>query len=219
MKLVHVDISRQINFDESMNYALAIENSQEFYRLTAQFVGQCNGEQGDFALYDGQLIDIAKSCLVFYDYYSDVLSSKKATNAVQTQIVDILKNNDFIEDFSNLNVLIANINEKILEKTDLPISCLDEIDYENFTKMLGYKASKSQSLVDDILSFVQLNMTGKTKVVAFIGLCDVLSQQQTQSLLKMLNYMQLKVLLIESHIKYKLEQCETVIVDEDLCVI
>ena len=110
MKLVHVDISKQMNFEQSSNFILAIENSQEFYRLSSQLISQCRGEQGDFAIYDGQLLDIPKTCIVIHDFYSDWFASKKTTSALQSQIIDLLKNNDFIEDFLILTSKRSNFN-------------------------------------------------------------------------------------------------------------
>lgn len=219
MKIVHVDIARQIDFSVSPNFMLVIENSQEFYRLTQQLFNQVNGEDGDFVLSENNILNISNHCLFIYDYFGDILNSKKITNTINNKIIATLKENDFIEDFAKLNTLILQINEKIIEKLDYNIKTSSSVEYENFVKLIQFKPMKSQLLVEDIITYITLNLTKNIDVVIFVSLSSVLSENQINTLLKDINYMQLNVLLIEPFKKYKLDNCETIIIDEDLCVI
>lgn len=219
MKLVHIDLSRQVDFSLSSNYMLVIENSREFYRLSQQLYGQVNGEDGDFVLSERDILSIPNHCLFVYDYFGDFLGGRKSSNAINNKIVDILKENDFIEDFAKLNTLIIEINDKIIEKLDYNVNSLEGLEYENFVKILQYKVIKSNTLTEDLLTYIQLNTTKSLSVVIFVGLSCVLSRDELTTFLKELNYKQLYVLLIEPYKKYTLPNCETIIIDEDLCVI
>lgn len=221
MKLVHPDIARQIDFNHQFCYSLIIENSHEFFSKTNELFLQTNGEEGNYVLsHENQTLNIAKNCLFIFDYYNDLFNNKKIINSINNKVADILKQEDFIDDFAQLNALIAKINAQITYQLDYEVSYIENLDFSDFAKLSNYKIIQDGNLLDNILTYIQINCQNQNiTMVIFVNLFSLLSQEDVEKLIKQLNYMQLHILFIDSQQKYILQDCETIIIDNDLCVI
>lgn len=219
MKIVHPSMETQIDFEDQSCICLVIENSKEFYKLTSEFYKQNIGEEGNFILSDESIIDISKACIFVYDYYSDLLNNRKSNNILSEKAITVLKNNDFIEEFSNLNALILEINEKIAEQMDLNVNYIENIDYETFVKQSKFRVQMVDNILENILSYIEVNQHSNTKIIVFVNLFSVLNERDINILLKQISYMQYKTLLIETSLKYKITGIKTIIIDDDLCEI
>ncbi len=220
MKLVHKDISTQIDFDINPCQQLVIENSKEFLSKTNEMFQQTNGTNGNFVLSSNNTeIDLSKNSLFIFDYYNNLLNTKKAINAINNKAVEILKHEDFIEDFAMLNSVMLKINARISEQFNCPLTYLEGIDFANFVKISSYKAINTENIIENILTYIQICCeTQNIMLVTFVNLSSILTAEEIKNLAKQLNYMQISLLLIESHKKYLLETFNTII-DEDLCII
>ena len=220
MKLVHINISRHIDFDINFCYSLIIENSKEFYRLTNELYQQTNGEEGNFVLSNNDILDISKNCLFIYDYYTNLLSSKKVQNILNNKILQIIQDNDFYKEFSQINKILLDINDKIKETINTNIEYNQEFSNENLLKISNYKITQTNSLIDNIINYIDF-YTQNTKIntIIFVGAFTVFEQSTIEMLIKQLKYMQLNVLFIDNYQKYKIDNIETIIIDNDLCVI
>ncbi len=217
MKIVHQDIEQKIDFDMFDFYCLTIENAHEFFKLTNQLYSQINGEEGDFVLSkNANILSIAKYCAFVYDYYGDFLNNKKTLNLVNNNVLDIIQNNDFLEDFSKLNAIILKINEKITNELHYAVNYKDDINAQDFVKLSTYKLQYCSNLLENICSFIQVV---DKNIIIFINLYDFLSYDEINDLVKQLKYMQINALFINSHTKYKIDDIKDIIIDEDLCVI
>ena len=221
MKLIHPDIARQIDFKNQFCYSLIIENSQEFFSKTNELYSQSNGGEGNFVLsHENQELNIAKSCLFIFDFYNDLLNSKKTITSINNKVSDILKQDDYIEDFAQLNSLIAKINAKVTEQLDYDVSYNENLEFSDFSKLSNYKILRSDNLLENILTYVQINCQNQNiSFTIFVNLFSYLSQEEIEKLIKQLHYMQINILFIDSQQKYHLKDCETIIIDNDLCVI
>lgn len=220
MKLIHPHFSIQIDFDKNDCYSLVIENSREFYEKTSELFRQSNGDDGNFVLSENIELDISKACLYIYDFYSDTLNNKKTITSINKKVIDILKSNDFVCEFNEINKLFININDSVLEQLDYNIEYADNLDYDTFVKFSSYKIKTDNSLLENLLSYIQIFVQNEGKILLiFVNLFSVLEKSEIELLIKQLRYMQLKVLLIDSHQKYKVDDIETIIIDDDLCII
>ncbi len=220
MKLVHSDFLFQIDFEENDCYSLIIENSKEFYNKTNELYCQSNGGDGNFVLSDNSEISISKNCLYIYDYYGDFLNSKKTISSINKKVVEILKNNDFLQEFNEINKLIFNINDRVIEELDYNVEYIDNFDFETFVKLSNYTIKTDVSLLENLIAYIQIYAQNENKkLLVFINLFSVLEKEEIKLLIKQIRYMQLNILFIDSNQKYKFEDIKTIIIDEDLCII
>ncbi len=221
MKLVHVNISRHIDFSLNQTYSLIVENPSEFYNLTNQLFEQTNGGEGDFVLSDKtKILDINKTCLFIYDYYGDIFNTKKITNIINNKCTMFLKTNDFLREFSKINSIMLSINEKFVDGFSNNIKFSDNFTYEDFIKISNYKLEKGSNLVENLLDYVTFFVeNANVNVLIFVNLFSVLNEEQLNDFVTQLKYMQVNILLIDSNQTHKLKDVETIIIDKDLCVI
>ena len=220
MKIVHPFIEKQINFSKNNCYELIVENANLFFKFSADIINQCNNIDGEFVLSDNKILDFGKVCLAVYDYYNFTAHTKKISNLINTEIGDILKNGDFLQEFSSISQLIININDKIKDKLDFSVESVEEFDYDSFIKFSNFKIEKSGDLIGNMLDYISvMQKLSDLKVVVFVNANCVFSEQQIKSIIKQLTYMQLNILFINNIQKYSLNNVETIIIDDDLCEI
>ena len=220
MKLVHINISRHIDFDINTCYSLIIENSTEFYKLTKELYNQTNGEEGNFVLSNENILDISKNCLFISDYYSSLLNSKKVLNILNNTILQIIQENDFYKEFSEINKIMLDINDKVKTYLNTNIEYNQEFNYDNLIKISNYKIPQTNILIDNMINYIDFYIQNtKINTVVFVGAFSVFEQNDIELLIKQLKYMQLNVLFIDNYQKYKIKDIETIIIDNDLCVI
>ena len=220
MILSHFDIERKMDFSKNDCYSLIIENANEFFRLTKEMYNQVNGEEGNFVLYENGILEIKRKCLFIYDYYTDIFSNKKVINILNTKILDFLKEHDFLSKFSQLNKIMIDINEQVAQEISANLEFNQEFGYDSFIKFSNYKFTQNKDFVENLVNYIDFYVQStKTQIVIFVHLFSVLNKEQIEQLIKQMRYMQLNVLLIDSRQIYKLKDVETIIIDEDLCVI
>lgn len=222
MKLVHPHITQNIDFNKNFAYTLVIENSNEFFNLTNQLINQIDkNKYGEFVLSENvNIIDISKFISVVFDYYNLIDDDKKIENNINKRLVNYLKKEDFISEFCDLNSRMNLISEKILCDLNLPIISTEGLTEEKFVKLMGYKLSKRENLIERIIDYISFQQEIKDiKVIVFINLSSVLNSEEINEIIKQLNYQQINILMIESQDKYQLNKTKKIIIDKDLCEI
>lgn len=222
MKLVHPHITQHIDFNKNFAYTLVIENSNEFFNLTNQLINQIDkNKYGEFVLSENvNIIDISKFISVVFDYYNLIDDDKKIENNINKRLVSYLKKEDFISEFCDLNSRMNLISEKILCDLNLPIISTEGLTEEKFVKLMGYKLSKRENLIERIIDYISFQQEIKDiKVIVFINLSSVLNSEEINEIIKQLNYQQINILMIESQDKYQLNKTKKIIIDKDLCEI
>lgn len=221
MKLINYNVDYVFDYSLDINiYSLIVENSQEYFKLCNDIIKQSEGEDGSWVLsHNAQQLNM-DNVLCIYDFFGLSMNNKKVENLINAQVLQIIKEQDFLQEFSALNNILLKINNKALAQVDLPIISAEEFTYENFVKFSNYKIDEETDLCNKIVTYVDLFIKLKNiKVVALISCFNVLSKEQMQSIIKQLQYMGISVLLINNQNKYEFKNIPKVIIDEDLCLI
>lgn len=220
MMLNHYDIYYSFDFNKNFAYSLILENSNMFYNVCNQLINQSQGKEGDW-ICSSNLKSIGfDKLLCVYNYFDLNFSNKKIENLINSKVLKMIKEQDFIQEFSKISSLLSEINNKILSQIDLPISSSEELTYENFVKISNFQIDNQIDIDNKLITYIDVFVKLKdVNTVVLISCFDVYSQEQMHQIIKQLNYMGLKVLLINSHEKYNFLEVEKVIIDQDLCLI
>lgn len=221
MKLSHYDIENQIDFEENAFQLLVVENSKEYYKLVSQLIGQSNGEDGEFILFEEkENIDIEKKVVVIHDFFTLDCNTKKIENALNSLSLEILNDGDFVKDLNEINNIYMKINERVIQNLDVSVQYNDNLSVTDFIKLSHYKIVNDENILDRIASYVSVSQTIRgVKLVVLVGSFAIFSEEQINELLKQFSYMQMSVLFVESYKKYDIEKIQTRIIDSDLCFI
>lgn len=222
MKLVNNRYQQHMDFENHSVYFLILENSQEYSRVIEEIFNECNNSiSSEFVLSENsEILSLQKNSLFVYNYLDLDINNKKIISEINSQVLGYISKQDFINEFCELNRLFININDKISDNFDFKIEYDSEISYDKFIKISNYKVSSESKLANKLLSYIKLySSLKKTNLVIFVGLSLYLSEAELQTLLKELEYLELKCLLIEPYQKYKLKEAGYITIDNDLCEI
>lgn len=222
MKLVNNRIEQHLDFDNNFAYYLIIENSKEYLKIVQELYNECFlNTESEFVLSEnGEILNISKNSLFLYNLLDLDLNNKKIINEINSRVSDIFQSQDFVEDFYRLNQLFISINDKIVDNFDFKVEYNAELSYDKFIKISEFKINSELNFLEKITSYIKIyTELKKTKLIIFVGLSDFLCQSDLELLLKELNYLDLKCLLIESHQKFILNDMGKIIIDKDLCEI
>ena len=139
MKLVHVSLNQQIDFEKHQFYSLVIENPREFFKLTSDLYTQSTGGEGIFVLSDrNEILPIEKHALFLHDYYGLTCNTKKNESLLNSTLLGIVNNDDYIELVSRVNQDFILLNDRLLKNFDMTVS-YDELTIEKLVKLANYK--------------------------------------------------------------------------------
>lgn len=220
MKLVNSRYNQHFDFNNYFAYYLIIENSKEFLKVVEELYGECFASvDSEFTLSENnEILSISKNSLLIYNYFDLDLNNKKITNEINSRISNIFSSQDFVEDFTKLNQLFININDKVVSNFDFELEYDADLTYDKLIKISNYKISEQSTFIDKLIGYIKIyTALKKTKLLVFVGLSDYLSQAELEVFLKELEYLELKCLLVESHQKYNLDFVGKILIDEDLC--
>lgn len=221
MKIVSQFFQEQIDFEKNFAYSLIIENSNEYYKILRELYSECNGDDGDIILSDdGKMLSFEKLSVFIYDYFNLICGGAKIDKMLKNEIMEKLNEHDFFEELSKISNIIIEMNDRVLEEIDLPISYNSEFDFNKLVSISNFKIDESIEQIEKVYSlanvFVKLK---KIKIVILVGIFDYFDKDKIESLLKQFEYDELYVLMINSKDKYKFQNVKTIIIDEDLCEI
>lgn len=221
MKMVHKEIDKQIDFAENPIWRLIIEEPTEFYKLVSELNRQMKGEDGCFVLSEsGNMLELEKSCLLIYDFYNFSLNNAKTDKLISTHIINIMREMDIIQPLVQMNKSLIEINDKILENIGLPITFEAELTIEKLVKISEFSIEEEQTLLGKILTYIDIMIELKNiKCVVFVGIEQVLSFQDIETLIREMKYKNICLLLIESRESGNSLDIGQIIVDKDLCII
>lgn len=222
MILICNHFSQKFDFDELQNGLLVIENSNQYYQIVKELFEEFeNGIDSSFLLSErGETLSLSKNALFLYDFINFQPNNKKVLNELSSQILTLVKNNDFVENFSKINENIIKINDEILSNFDFKIDYEDDFDAEKFIKFSNYRISVEGGLCEKICAYIKIYASlKKTKLVIFVGLMQFVSKDELEMIIKQVNYLDLDCLFIEPQLKYSLTNIKRIIIDKDLCEI
>lgn len=222
MKLVNNRYQQHMDFDLYPAYFLVLENSQEYLKVVEEFCVECIGnEESQFVLSsNGEIMSIQKNCLLIHNYFDLDINNKKIINEINSRILNYISKQDFVQDFCDLNKLFIDINDKIVDGFDFKLEYDSDLTYDKFVKISNFKIESQSTFLDKLMSYIRIYCELKrTKLIIFVGLSLFLSKEELEIFIKELNYLELNCLFVEPCLKYNLENCGKIIIDDDLCEI
>lgn len=221
MKLVCENLEQCVDFSKNNVWQIIVENEHLFYQLCKSFIEQCDGLDGPFNLYKNlSTLSIKDYCLPIYNFYDLTLNNKKIENLINKKIINIINTNDFLCELNEINKNIFKILDKMQDYLDIDVEILGEFNAENIIKVANIKPNNEKKLLNQIVNYIRVNTElQKIKIVIIIGVNNFLFEEEINLLTKSLNYLDINVLFLENSFKYKIKDCETIIIDEDLCEI
>lgn len=206
-------------YDDMINQ-LVFEGAAEMYSFVSELYQQTNKMDGGIIISEEEkVLDISKVVDLTTDYFPFEVNRKTIITKLQTR----LKECAFKEMFYETNKLLSSISgfiESLSDSLDYDVE-YDDIDISALLKASNIRFYvESVSLEEQIIDYCKntVSLVGD-RVFVFVLLRNYLSSDAFESFKKMVIDNKLKILLIESLERPKSHHENSIIIDEDMCVI
>lgn len=222
MKLVHVDLERQIVFGNNQVCEWIIESPKLFAKYIKELYNQSQGQTGCFVLTeDDKQLDIEKSVEIIVNPFSVNINDRKILNKLFAELTRLAYEEDL---YLITQEMTSKLQDYVLRLEYLCPYIL-EIDSElDMTAVLKALGVKIENYTDDYFENLNLYIKIiaellKKKMLALVNIRSYLEKEQIEQLIKTAEYNEIKLLLIENHQRDFSGELIRYILDKDGCEI
>lgn len=201
---------------------LIIENPEEYFNTVCEFQKAMEGEQSEFTFWEGVTqLQPNKFGELLLSAFSFELSDRKILTLLYKKLQKNFLDGEFIVNFNALNAQIGVFLQSICQTVDFSLD-YSELVLEDLLKVCNVKPTKVyESFLEKLICYINIFTELKNiKFFIFIGLKDILSDENLTLLYHHCVLQKVGLLLIESSKKRNLLPMErAIIITDDLCEI
>lgn len=220
--LANPNIETTIELESDRVNIIIIENAHEYFKVVSSMISAMQGEESNFTFWENNdKIQASKCGELLLNNFSFDFADKKIITLLYKKLQIEFNNGDFLLSFNKINAEIGAFLQNLFMQIDFSLD-YSELNIEDLLKACSVKPAKEyESLLDKIVSYINIFLELKSiKFFVFIGLKDVLSDDDLTLLYRHCEMQKVSLLLFESSKKRDLlPQEKAIIITEDLCEI
>ena len=206
-------------YDDRINQ-IVFEGATDMYSFVFELYQQLNKMDGSIVLSENEkVLDVSKVVDLTTNYFPFDINRKSIITKLQSRLRDIAIKEMYFETnelLSSVSGFIAALSDSVdgdIEYDDLDISTLLKVSNIRF-------CVESESLEEQIIDYCKnVIMILGDRLFVFVSLRNYLSSLAYERFKKMIIDNKINVLLIESFERTRSDWENTIIIDEDMCVI
>ncbi|MEG0291327.1 MAG: type II-A CRISPR-associated protein Csn2 [Anaerovoracaceae bacterium] len=224
MKLVHKKIDHKIDIKENIVNLLIIENKKFFREIASEILGQIDGLEGGFLLFDDIMeLEINKNIVAISDVLRIDINNKSNVLKLQKDIEGIAMGEEFYLDSMAIQSQITTFLENIAVANHISPIYGHKITVSDLVKLakVEYESNNSE-LLESVINYITIIARyGGIKLIVLFNLHMYFDNQEIEEIYKCSFYEKIGLLLIESiDVDNMLREHENkLIIDNDLCEI
>lgn len=221
MKIVSTYFNSQIEIGQGETFLLVIENQRLFKTLLEDIHKQVNGEEGDIVISKNNVpVSVSKNIDVIENFAPFDINGKafisKIVSLMETVAVDA-------EHFVKTSQLLADIENYIVDLSfDFPfdVECT-KLNVSSLIKSLSVcVADDNVDDIETILDYMSLvTDVDKQKLFVTVNMRSYFDDESMYAFVNAVARKQLRVLMLESSMRDKIQNVSGLIIDKDLCEI
>lgn len=222
MKLVHPALTMKFDFGNEYAKEWVIESPELFYRFTQEMNLQCSGEEGEFILSDEiKVYPLSKKMEFIVSPFLINLEDKKLLSKLYENLKELAYNESNFMFTQEINNKLLQYLLELENQTNHVLMMNDEVDLVCLFKAASIKFEECDgSLLETIFKYIELvNELLKKEIIVLVNFRSYLNDDQMHELIKMVQYREIAVLIIESYQRDCIEGCKQYIIDCDQCEI
>lgn len=222
MKLVHPDYERQIEFKENQVIVWVIESPIHFQKIVQELLWQCNGEEGNFVLSDGdKLLRIDKTVELIINPYAITVNQRKILNKIYSDIAEVASQSEYYMKtqacFSVLEQYLSEIEQEMtydfIWNSDQNINQLLKAFDVRLDEMEG-------NMLERVIQYISvLANVLNVSVIVLVNIKSYLDETEILELYKSVKYMKVYLILLENKEMQPVSGELKMILDKDGCEI
>lgn len=218
--LAHPNVETKISFDEQHPTLLICENPKEYYNFVTDIVEEFEGNVSNFSFWEGiTQVKGEKYGELLLDNFCFNLADKRLVALLQKRLRTNYANGEFLVEFNRINTEIASFLHDLCQTVDFATD-FEGLSIDDLLKCCSVRpAATFSSLLEKIVCYVNLFIELKRACFfIFVGLKDVLADDDLSQLYHHCKLMKVGLLLLESSKKRPLLPDErAIIITDDLC--
>lgn len=221
MKLIYDPLLLNIDLQDAFLNEIVIEKTDKFAEFVLDLYNQSMGKEGYLKIFDdkGQ-IKLKGDLNLIFNPVNLNLNSKKFLYTLYNGAAQLLnESSELKSEIMNVCIRFFETFRQNIDHADITYEL--EPDFSEIFKAWGLAyENESERFEQRLFSFLKLySFAYPEQPLVFIQLRDYLDSQTFKELLKMISYLQITVILIETKIHLFYEEEKVTIVDNDLCLI
>lgn len=220
--IANPEIQTRIELSNDSTTLLIVENPKEYFRIICELQKAMNDEISDFTFWDETTqLQPSKIGELVLSAFSFDLVDRKIISLLYKRLQKNYLDGEFILNFNAINAQVGNFLQSLCQTVDFSLDFSD-FDFEDLLKVCEVKPAKSyESFLEKLVCYINIFTELKNvKFFVFIGLKDVLSDEELSLLYEHCALKKVGLLLVESFKKRSLLPTErAIIITEDLCEI
>ena len=199
-----------------------IESPDLFARYAQELVCQCNGEDGNFVLSQGdKIVEMAKYMEVVFNPLGVDINNKKIINRLYLELDQLAKQEDMYLQTVQIRHYLLEYLMELEQKSEYILDFEQEIDLTLIFKAAGIKHEIiEEDYLERLIRYMKVvSQVLGIKIITFINLRSYLNDVQMEQLLKDAIYQEIQILLVENQERTCLKDTFRYIIDNDKCEI
>lgn len=201
---------------------LIVENPREYFKTVCQLKSAMCGEESEFTFWDGVTqLQPTKIGEMLTDIFSFEFTDRKIISLLYKKLQNNYLEGEFILGLNSINAQVGIFLQSLFQTVDFSLDYSD-LMLEDLLKSCGVKPSKTySSFLEKLICYINIFIELKNiKFFIFIGLREVLTDEELKQLYYHCDLQKIGLFLVESYKKQYLMPCErAIIITEDLCEI
>lgn len=220
--VAHPNIETKIEISPEYVSVLIVENPHEYFNNVLEMQKAMGGELSEFTFWERETqLQPSKIGELLLNVFSFELTDKRIQSLLYKKLQNNYLDGEFIVGLNKINAQVGAFLQSLCQTVDFSLD-YSELNLEALLKACEVKPSKTyQSYLEKLICYINIYIELKNiELFVFIGLKDVLSDDDLTILYKHCALRKVGLLLLESSKKRSLLQEErAVIITEDLCEI
>lgn len=222
IKVVNAKIETPIFLSSERPHLLIIENPHEYYAAVTEMQRAIDGELSEFTFWESiAQLQPAKTGEMLQNCFCFDFADKKIIGLLYKKLQSNYLSGDYIIGLNGINAKIAVFLQNLFDTVDFSLD-YSEISLEDLLKACNVKPAKVyDSFLEKLICYINIFIELKSiRFFVFVGLKDILSDEDLLSLYNHCSLQKVELLLLESSKKRSLLSCErAIIITDDLCEI
>lgn len=222
INVVNVKIETPIVLSSESPHLLIIEAPHEYYSAVVEMRKALDGEASEFTFWESiTQLQPSKTGEILQNCFSFEFSDKKIIGLLYKKLQSNYQDGEYILGLNGINAQVTAFLQNLCDTVDFSLE-YSEISLEDLLKICNVKPAKVyESFLEKLICYINIFTELKhIKFFVFVGLKDILSDDDLLALYNHCSLQKVALLLLESGKKRPLLPCErAVIITEDLCEI
>lgn len=219
MRLVYENGLLEFELRENIVNTITVENRTLFRKMLNDLWLQFEGGDGKWLLFEAEKeLQISKTCEVLFNPYAMDINDKKMINAIYGDIKRVSEE-EYYTKSQMINSEIIGWIDLLSKELSYPLTYNLDMDIISILKAYGVKIEKTSG-IDGIIDYLRLrHQVLKTRIVVWINAKQYFEKNELIELFKSIFYEKMQMVIIEGEESERTCYEESIIIDNDLCII